>query len=266
MPSFILRGFRRLFTKGPWDTVRWVRYHLCERYREWSLGIDTDEGADAAQRYADPKYVSYEALSYECIDSAFASLAIRRGEDVFLDYGCGKGRVLTVAATRPFRRVIGVEMLPDLAAVAERNLSTARRRLRCRETEVVVADASTYRVPPDVTVIFLFNPFRGEVLSAVQQQIHGSLTEHPRCLSLFYINPLEDEDTFATCDWLNAVRSLSTGMWPGMRFALYEANAAAFSRLVDQPDGNGAESRHVSSDSRQIPDGVESLVACAAGN
>lgn len=35
--------------------------------------------------------------------------------DVFVDFGCGKGRVVHQAAKRPFRRVIGVEISPDLA-------------------------------------------------------------------------------------------------------------------------------------------------------
>ena len=31
------------------------------------------------------------------------------GSDVFVDFGCGKGRALLVAAGFPFRRVVGIE-------------------------------------------------------------------------------------------------------------------------------------------------------------
>src|SRR5262245_35460876 len=38
-------------------------------------------------------------------------------EYAFLDLGCGKGRVLLVAAQRPFRKIVGVEISAELAAI-----------------------------------------------------------------------------------------------------------------------------------------------------
>ncbi|MBW3539603.1 MAG: class I SAM-dependent methyltransferase [Planctomycetes bacterium] len=222
MLGILVKGIRRVFTKGPKDTARWARYHLYEGYREWSLGIETASCDEWKDSYDDPAYIKYEPLSYECIDGAFSSLEIRAGEDVFLDYGCGKGRIVTVAATYPFRRVIGVEMLPALSAIAEENLRQAKRRLKC-PNEIVTADACTYSVPSDVTVIFLFNPFQGEVLRAVQEQIRRSLVAHPRPLTLLYVNPTDHEETFASCDWLVPKRSLSAGMWDGIRFIAYQS-------------------------------------------
>jgi SAM-dependent methyltransferase len=40
----------------------------------------------------------------------------------FLDFGAGKGRAMLVASELPFREVIGIELNPELAAVAQRNL------------------------------------------------------------------------------------------------------------------------------------------------
>src|SRR6266496_57342 len=41
----------------------------------------------------------------------------------FLDLGSGKGRTLLMASDYPFRRVVGVELLPALHGIAVRNLA-----------------------------------------------------------------------------------------------------------------------------------------------
>lgn len=220
--QLVLKGMRRLFAKGPKDTARWVRYHLHERYREWSLGIDTAGSDEWKASLQNPLLHVYEPLSYEAIDAAFRAVEIRPGEDVLLDYGCGKGRIIIVGATHLFRRVIGIELLPELAAIARQNLTRAGKRLNCPETEVVTTDATTYEVPPDVSVIFLFNPFRGDVLRKVQSQIHLSWLRHRRELTIVYMNPVADEDFFATCDWLSLQTTLPT-MWTAMRLVIYRS-------------------------------------------
>lgn len=219
----VLKGMRRLFAKGPRDTAKWVRYHLHERYREWSLGIDTAGSDEWKASLQNPLLHVYEPLSYEAIDAAFRAVEIRPGEDVLLDYGCGKGRIITVGATHLFRRVIGIELLPELAAIARQNLTRAGKRLNCLETEVVTADATTYEVPLDVSVIFLFNPFRGEVLRKVQVQIHLSWLRRRRQLTIVYMNPTADEDSFAACDWLTLQKTLPT-MWTAMRLVIYRSH------------------------------------------
>src|SRR5919112_3307195 len=61
-----------------------------------------------------------------------------RPMDVFVEYGCGKGRVVYQAAQRyPFRRVIGVDIAPELTDVARINIERNRDRLRCRDVEIV---------------------------------------------------------------------------------------------------------------------------------
>jgi hypothetical protein len=51
-------------------------------------------------------------------------------QSVFVDFGCGKGRALMLAAEHGFRRVVGVEFAHDLCAVAARNLEGYTRRRR----------------------------------------------------------------------------------------------------------------------------------------
>lgn len=223
MYDFVRRGIRRVFRKGLWNTLKLAPYFARERFWEWYLDIETASYIEWDRSQPPSDRVPYAPLSFECLWTMFRSTAIEPGKDVFLDYGCGKGRVISVAATYPFRQVIGVEVLPELVEVARSNIRRARRRLRCEDVSVVVADATTYEVPTDVTVIYLFNPFTGDVLLAVQQQIYQSLLKQPRHLILFYMNPATDPDTFAELPWLEKRAELPTGAWDGVRFVAYES-------------------------------------------
>lgn len=220
------RGIRRVFTKGPIDTGRWAWYHLYERYRERRLGIESEECSEWENCFDNENYHEYQPLCYSCIDTALEHLEIKPGHDVFVDYGSGKGRIVTVAATYPFAKVIGVEMLPDLNEIARSNIKRAERLSRCPAVEIVQADATRYELPPEATVLFLFNPFLGDVLRAVQNQILKSLESHPRSIQIVYMNPLENPDLFEECAWLNKREELPVGRWDAMRFRIYDHRPA----------------------------------------
>src|SRR5205085_2413877 len=76
-------------------------------------------------------------------------------EDVFLEVGCGMGLVLLDAARLPFRRVVGVDVVPQFTDAAKQLLDRNRSLLRCREFEVTTADVLDYEIPDDATVVYL---------------------------------------------------------------------------------------------------------------
>lgn len=122
-------------------------------------------------------------------------LDARPGE-VLLDIGCGAGRVVVGAMGRPFGRVIGIEIDPAFAELATRNVAH-RRRPRTRG-EIVVADATQYEIPTDVTVVYLYNPFQGDVFARTLDRIIDSHAAAPRELRLVYANPVEHDLVLAT--------------------------------------------------------------------
>ncbi len=84
--------------------------------------------------------------------------------DTFIDFGCGKGRVVHQAARYPFRRVIGIEVVPELAEIAREAIATGKHRYKCQDVQIVVADATEYEIPDDLTVAYFFRPFRRRAL------------------------------------------------------------------------------------------------------
>jgi SAM-dependent methyltransferase len=114
---------------------------------------------------------------------------IRPDQDVFLDLGSGMGRAVLLAATYPFRKVIGVEITPQLNASAQKNCALIRSRLRCRDIEFHVADAREFQIAGDITVIYLWNPFFESVLAPVFENIRASLRETPRAITILYVSP-----------------------------------------------------------------------------
>jgi SAM-dependent methyltransferase len=115
---------------------------------------------------------------------------IRPSEFSFLDFGCGKGRMLLLAVEAGFGAVIGVEFAPELVRVAMENLRFYRGRRR-RPT-IFCADATTFPIPMGPVVLFMFNPFKGPVLEAVADNIKRSFSEHPREMFVVYLVPQPD--------------------------------------------------------------------------
>jgi hypothetical protein len=120
-------------------------------------------------------------------------------DDVFADIGSGQGRMVYMAARGyPFGRVIGVEIAAELNAVARENIERARPRLRCKNVEFYTVDATQWEVPDDLTYIYMFNPFGGEIFRQVLANLLRSLDRHPRSLKLFYAHPVHSNEVLAT--------------------------------------------------------------------
>ena len=108
----------------------------------------------------------------------------------FVDLGCGKGRPLLVASEFPFRAIIGVELSPDLAKVAQRNAALIARRFPDRTAiRVAVGDASNFPIPSGDVVLFLYNPFGAELIAKVVQSVEAALRSEPRSIYIVYYNP-----------------------------------------------------------------------------
>ena len=132
----------------------------------------------------------YEPTPVAQAEALFDASPLRPQSSTFVDLGAGMGRVLLLAARRPFKTVIGVEISPALVEIARENLAAARDPLRvARDLRLVRADAGTYRFPPGDLVVYLYNPFAAPVLDAVLANLCAS--DERREVVLLYHTPVE---------------------------------------------------------------------------
>jgi SAM-dependent methyltransferase len=109
----------------------------------------------------------------------------------FVDLGSGKGRTLLMASEYPFRRIVGVELIPDLDGLARKNIAAFKNDAqRCFALESMCQDARDYEFPNEPLLVYLFNPFLESGLDQVVVNLERSLHEHPREVAILYHNPL----------------------------------------------------------------------------
>ncbi len=136
----------------------------------------------------------------------------------FIDLGSGKGRTLLMASSYPFRRIIGVELLEELNAIALENIARYRSaEQKCFNIEAKSGDASRFEFPAEPTVLYLFNPFPRHVWREVLANLHRSLLAAPRQVYVIYHNPVH-EDILEAQSWLHQLRRTH-------QFVIYEAAA-----------------------------------------
>jgi SAM-dependent methyltransferase len=226
---WIIEQLRSNVARGHWSAAYFALVsYVFERYYEWRYHIESSgyiAPGDLGMR--DEEFHGYEGTDYRSLNGLMRRLSITK-DDVFLDLGAGKGRALIVAATRPFKRVIGVEISPELATIALRNVERARPRLRCQDIRVVTADVTAYRVPDDTSVAFVFNAFHGNVLLRVLANLKASFDQAPRRLRVVFVNPhhIDALAERALEGWL--VRGHTISFW-GAQFGsvIYETAASA---------------------------------------
>jgi len=119
------------------------------------------------------------------------SLKINFQEFTFIDVGSGKGRVLLMATDYPFRRILGIELLPDLHRIAQENIGIYKSESqRCFAVEAVFGDVREFVFPAEPIVLYLFNPLPEAGLIDVITNLERSLENHPRTTYVLYHNPL----------------------------------------------------------------------------
>ncbi|WP_308169572.1 class I SAM-dependent methyltransferase [Acrocarpospora catenulata] len=179
--------------------IRRTRQTVSRLIFDRRYGVETAEFADLEQfGLAHAERVYYSPANWGTLRRTLPAHEVTP-QDVFLDLGSGKARMVLEAASRyPFRRAIGVELSSELTEVARQNLRSTRLRIRAGEVELVQSDVLDYRIPDDVTVVFLNNPFRGEVFATAMRNLIASVDRNPRPVTLVYFNPVEEPFLLST--------------------------------------------------------------------
>jgi SAM-dependent methyltransferase len=173
--------------------VAHARGFIGEHVLDRRHGIDTSRPVDLDELgLTAGKHIGYVPSGWRNLPSALRHIRVD-DDDVFLDLGSGKGRIVIQAAQRGFKRVIGVELSPELHLIAKENLEASRSKLLCTDVRLIEADIAEFRVPDDVTVVYAYNPVRGELFEAAMGALLASYDRNPRPLHLLYRYPREHD-------------------------------------------------------------------------
>jgi len=178
------------------------------RDRTWpdesGAAFDAEHGVEtrgiisiAALDIDDPNWVhgfDYQAVEVIDLGAVLAPLEIDYPRTTFIDLGAGKGRVVMLAAALPFRRLLGVEISPELARIAIANLARfGPMEHSASEWEIVRGDAAQFEFPADPLVIFMYNPFTHPIMRSVIANLVDAQASDRRRIVVIYVRPELDQ-------------------------------------------------------------------------
>lgn len=153
----------------------------------------------------------------------------------FVDIGAGKGRAMLLASQLPFRQVIGIELNPTMADIAQANLdlwqsahATDTTAPKIAPIRLLQQDALDYDLPRTPTLAFLFHPFEAPVLKALLRRIETQFAKRPGTFDLLYVN--------AECADILDKHAAFTHLWHGPVAMSPEDHAADLAAIAQQKE------------------------------
>ncbi|MGA8154530.1 MAG: class I SAM-dependent methyltransferase [Terriglobales bacterium] len=159
---------------------------------DWDYHVDTTSATVGWRaRLLGLFHSPYQPTDPALFHKMLASVVVNFRQFTFIDIGSGKGRVLLIASDYPFRRILGVELLPELHRIAQENISRYKSDWqKCFTIESICADAREFVFPEEPTLLYLFSPLPESGFAQFLANLERSLRDHPRPLLLIYHNPL----------------------------------------------------------------------------
>lgn len=187
-----------------------------------TLGIETSRKVRVRPMPGDGALVrnarDYEPTDPELFEQMMSEVRLSPEQLSFIDLGAGKGRVLCLAAQFQFKQVIGVELFSPLVEQAQKNLRALPSSwVRASHLSCVKADAGKFRFPVGPKVVYMFNPFRTQVLQQVLNNLRVRYEDEVKQkivpIYILYLEPVFEE-LLDTQPWLERrARSRSWSVW-----------------------------------------------------
>jgi 16S rRNA G966 N2-methylase RsmD len=158
---------------------------LGERF-EVVVGVDFDKILENREIGTGEHSQRYQATIGNVFDALLEPIP-PSPDDVFVDVGAGKGKMLYYAARRGFTNLVGIELSSKLIPLAEQNL----KRLELRANVTLLQRDAGHVAPSEIahgTVFYLYNPFSEEVLGKFLESVLQSRTLHGREIKVVYCN------------------------------------------------------------------------------
>lgn len=129
----------------------------------------------------------YQGAAYSVILPLLQDLYSTFPKHHFYDIGCGKGRVLCVAAHCGFRHLTGIELDKDLLDAAEKNVKRMPNKSDDLQISLQHLSALEYSYENRPALYFLFNPFDAQTLGKFIDQVR--MMNKQECCFV-YLNPI----------------------------------------------------------------------------
>ena len=210
----------RAFARSTRERGLLATLHIAISTLWWTLLDNIDERVYRTATSEDVPIYSTPS-QYRIIKKALKAVRKLSGrgfsESTLVDFGCGKGRVLMVGSEFGFKKVVGVEVSPDLCREAEANIGAyiARRR-KPFEFQIVNADVTCFEIPPDADVLYFFGWFDGDVLDQVARNIVRSRERFPRAIWAIYVKA-----TYGEVFGNHGFRTVGHLTWCGLPTRIY---------------------------------------------
>jgi SAM-dependent methyltransferase len=159
---------------------------------DWEFRVDTTSAnVGWRSRLVGLLNSAYQPIEPALFREIMDSLAIDSSQFTFIDIGSGKGRALLIAAEYSFKRILGIELLPELHAIAEQNIAKCRSEHPSSSAiESACADATQFALADGPLIIFLNNPLPERGLRAFISNVEASIRAAARPVFLIYANPV----------------------------------------------------------------------------
>ena len=151
--------------------------------------------------------VHYEASAipklYRALDIVRSQLGELVSDYTLIDFGSGKGLVAMIASGCPFNRIYGLEMTPDLHAIAQRNVQAfLLKNPRAAPISLHCMDALAFELPAGNLVAYLYNPFGATLMKRMVRKLLDDSSPQRQVL-VVYLNPVhrglfDSDSRFAT--------------------------------------------------------------------
>ena len=187
----ILKDINR---KGLIDAVKIYLLKIDTRIFDYKYNVKTHKDLNLKDLEFDSinkkEAFNYETVAIFSIKKILNNIDINK-KDIFIDFGCGKGRVLLIASKYKFKKIIGVEFSPQLVDIARSNVSICKdyNSFNIDIIKIIKGDVLDYKYNNDETVFYLFNPFSNIILDQLCGQIMKSIHHKPRRVYIIYVNP-----------------------------------------------------------------------------
>lgn len=147
------------------------------------------------EQYGFPKlahYHRYEPTPYTGLEQLFLEYELP-DDTVFIDMGCGKGRVPIYIYDKFRIPTVGIEMDSSFYEEAEQNKANYCRNKHAQESiSFVHTIAEQYTIQPQDNVFFFFNPFSINIFRTVVHNIWASYEKTRRDIHVILYYPPYD--------------------------------------------------------------------------